>query len=278
MNKNEKEKTTAPVESKADDKKSIIILAVVGAVVVLGLAGVIFLPKLMGPNYDESYKVGTELYDKLNSIYGDSSSECGKFIEAFPRVKETPEAMDEMAKGCEAELAEARDLTDKLGKTSGVKQDDELRDLFDKYAEAAGKTSPKDIDGEMNAYQKLYDFMYEFSNIEMDELTDNDVENMVKSLREADNEMLVELADGVESRMKDILKIYNQASNANSYSSYSSSYSDLRNKVDDLQDWVFDKAEALDEDMKMFNDDALQATHDTFNDFYEKLTDLYYKD
>ncbi len=273
--------TQALAEAHTPQKKShtkllLIILVVLLVAAGLTVAGVMFLPKLLGANYEESYEVATQLDAKLEAIYVDDESECGQMAEMFRLGTATTEEFDEQVTGCKVQMSEARQLVEELGETSAVKKDDDLKTEYADFRKAANTTLPNDtqLDKEMGWLSETYAFLAKLTNLDLTVMTVADISEMTQPLRESENETLEEFGQGMQERLEAMRNTYELAMLAEANGDSSAEQATLMAQFEELQNWVAEREEEIDNAVPMLAKTAMDETTKSFEDFYKTLSDL----
>lgn len=263
-------------QKKSHTKMLLIILVVLLVAAGLTVAGVMFLPKLLGANYEESYEVATQLDAKLEEIYVDDESECGQMAEMFRLGTATTEEFDEHVTGCKVQMSEARQLVEELGETSAVKKDDDLKTEYADFRKAANTTLPDDtqLDKEMGWLSETYAFLAKLTNLDLTVMTVADISEMTQPLRESENETLEEFGQGMQERLEAMRNTYELAMLAEANGDSSAEQATLMAQFEELQNWVAEREEEIDNAVPMLAKTAMDETTKSFEDFYKTLSNL----
>ena len=139
--KEEAPKAEAPKAKKPMDpkkKKNIIIWSCVGGVTLVGIiVAVVLVIVLNQVDYKESYKIAQQLDDKIRDFYYDYD-DCEDVVEDVEYKYSGTSSYSSYVSDCKSAVSqETIDLVNKLGGTSGVAHDGEVKAAFDKLPKVA---------------------------------------------------------------------------------------------------------------------------------------------
>jgi len=236
--------------SKAAKQKKWLIGGVVGiVVVVLAVLAAIFLPKMLGVSYAESYEVGDELFDKLDNVYGGSKAICYKTLSNADDETISIDDYQRQIDNCKQGINEARDLAQKLAQTAGVKRDVEVKEKYDAFDEAAQPVLMDEtkVNRSLAAYAAVHEFLVRMSGYEVD-ASEAEIREMTEPLVSVENENVKKIGEELRTRMIELGKLYEQfVASGNSDRKIAQAYLE---KAEDLEEWMgdldFDEEEMVD--------------------------------
>lgn len=244
------EATKPAAATKAAKQKKLIIGGAIGAaVVVLAVLAAVFLPKMLGVNYAESYEVADELFDKLDNVYGGSKAVCYKTLSNADDDTIGIDDYQRQIDNCKQGISGARDLAKKLAQTSGVKKDAEVKEKYDAFDEAGQPVLMDEtkVDRSLAAYAAVHEFLVRMSGYEAD-VSEAEIREMTEPLVSVENEKIKKIGEELRSRMIELGKLYEQFV-ASGQSDYNLAEAYLE-KAEDLEDWMgdldFDEEEMVD--------------------------------
>lgn len=267
---------------KSHKKGLIIGGAIILVLAVTGVICAIVLPPLFQPKYGESYEVAVDLKAWLEGYYGEKKAPCQDVVDSYNDETVSVDRFDDMVKKCKADITEGRELVAKLGESSGIMKDENLKKKYDQFAKTAKLTMPDDekLAKEFKAYQAVHDFSVEIDEVDEDEFNEATVKRIAQILIDSDDDILVEVGEGFKTRSLKLVQLYHDfenASNSNDYSRYFELYSEIRDAADDYQDWMTDHAGMFNNKDRILDKDTVNAVKSDFDDLYKAIREMYEK-
>ena len=259
----------APVVGSNTKKpsKGLIIGIIAGVVVVVAIIlGIIFIPMLFAPDYEDANEKISAFHDAVSEVnYGDACSSVGS---EFSDKDVDDEKYEKYATKCLEELEEMNNALNELGKSTGVKNDKEHKELFDKLKASHDIVVPK-----MKDYIELSKASHSFvantryiSNVE--KITDTQIDKMTEKMSSSSNKIAKEYGPKLNSALKAYVKAYKAYKNALNDSGYSYS------KYAEYRDAYYEKEEEFEEIADKFSKAVEEEYTDAIEDEGDNLTDI----
>lgn len=257
-------------------KKKLILglsLGIGGAVV--AIIAIVVVITLMKADYGESYRVAKDLKPKVSSL--NSNYDCSRVVDYVSSTYTKEATYNGYIDGC-ATVAEGVDeMVAKLGQTSGVKRDKELKAQYERFQEAIGTVLPNEdeLRQRLNVYKAWHKFVTMVDDLSASKSSDAEVQNAAKILTESGNEVLAKYGAGWLEKTLAYVQAYRAYYNA-SYSD--SNRSNLRTVANDKQteqkNWVAANKPDITEigGLSFENSSKMYAE---FTKLYDMITELY---
>lgn len=178
----------------ATKKTIIIVSAVVGALVILGIIAAIVLPIIFKIDYSETYRSSKELKEKVSELR--YNSDCEYVVKNVARSYGDHSNYSERAESCRNLITQSKKEVDKLEKTAGVKRNKEIGQAFSEFKSAFDKitTKEEDFGKKLDAYVAWH--KWSTARYKLDsKASDSDIEEAAKPLRELGNEEINKYAE-----------------------------------------------------------------------------------
>lgn len=280
-----KKTTTEPRKKdkkSGEVKKTGLIVGGVAAGVVGVTAvvlGCVFLPQMFGTNYGESYRVAVALRGQLENLYINTKSNCREVADSIDDEDVSVDDFAKMTESCRADLVTARGTMEELGKSSGIKKDEELKKKYDEFVTVAGKTMPADeqMDKEFKIYRAVHEFIVCSDEVEVEDLDEATVKEIAGILINSGDDELKKMGEGFEEhtlKLVDIYKKFEQADVSNTREYYRL-YNEFSDALDEYQDWTRESDDALSNDDWMLTRGNVNATVDDFENLYDAVRETY---
>ena len=230
------------------------------------ILGIIFIPMLFAPDYEDANEKISAFHDAVNEVnYGDACSSVGS---EFSDKDVDDEKYEKYATKCLEELEEMNNALNELGKSTGVKNDKEHKELFDKLKASHDTVVPK-----MKDYVELSKASHSFvantryiSNVE--KITDTQIDKMTEKMSSSSNKIAKEYGPKLNSALKAYVKAYKAYKNALNDSSYSYS------KYAEYRDAYYEKEEEFEEIADKFSKAVEEEYTDAIESEGDNLTDI----
>lgn len=232
------DKVSTEMGKKSNQKKMVIAGVAAVAVVAVVVLGCILIPKMFGTDYKESARVAGELETVLDYT---------KKVDA-----------------CKEKLAEGRKLANELGKTSGVKNDADIKAKYEAFEEDAKVALPEsdELDKTMNLYTSMHEFIVKLDEFEPD-MSEDEIKNTANLLINTGNEALVKFGEGWRDRMIEVVRLYAKYEDTGDYTIVTQ----MMKKVEEMEDWA--------NSSDVLTDDELgELDSDKVNDMLQKFIEL----
>ncbi len=253
-------------------QKGLIFGGIGLAAVVLIVLGFIFIPKMLGTDYKKSYEVASDLNEQLKGIYDDRSSACYKMASQISSESTDETKFNGYADDCQKLMVKAHDKIKELGETSGVKNDKDIKDKYNAFAEKAKVSLPEESElmKATTFVKDVHSFMLAASEISVDSSVE-DVKKAADPIVNSDNKAWSKFASTWRDFMTDMIQIYQE------YNSGKISQSELYNRYTKAnkayEEWAKDANDVAEEVPAEFDSDVAQEMIDEFNELYQAISD-----
>ncbi len=238
--KTEAPKTEAPKEKKPMDpkkKKRIIIWScVIGGVLIAGIVTAILIIMLTKVDYKESYEIATKLEDPMSDFYKNYNY-CNYAVEYVDDDYPSEESFSEYIADCKKAISiDTIDLVKKLGETSGIAKDNDLKTLYNQFnelfAKAIGNANADSIKN-LDIYDSWHKFMYKSDSFSIKYYTNTSelVDKVANYAINSGNDTLKSFGETWKTKASDLLETIK------SYKNGDIRYSEYDSKVDEFDDW-----------------------------------------
>lgn len=258
------DKVSTEMGKKSNQKKMVIAGVAAVAVVAVVVLGCILIPKMFGTDYKESARVAGELETVLDDAYDGYSAVC---YDAFSGAADESVSVEDYTKkvdACKEKLAEGRKLASELGKTSGVKNDADIKAKYEAFEEDAKVALPEsdELDKTMNLYTSMHEFIVKLDEFEPD-MSEDEIKNTANLLINTGNEALVKFGEGWRDRMIEVVRLYAKYEDTGDYTIVTQ----MMKKVEEMEDWA--------NSSDVLTDDELgELDSDKVNDMLQKFIEL----
>lgn len=260
---------TSPAKKSTKSKGTVIgivggILVIVAAVAV---GAVVLTSK---PDYHKSFDEVKELYAKLQNFT--DGSDCEKLSNDGGEVDVSEETLKGYITGCKNEVKEISELNRKLGATSGIKKDDELKQRFEDYnAKWQTLVSHEDgLEADLQAYLAMHRFVVKADELDLSE----DPEGMYELgdiLIDSDNAGLKEYGETWNKHARTVIDVMTKYQKATTVSERIKLQDELMTALEDLEDFLSDTT--LLESAVNLNQTNAESMTDAFEDLYDAIED-----
>lgn len=189
--------------------KGVIIGIVVGGVALIAvILGIIFIPSLFTPDYEDANTKIQAFQDAYNEI-GDYEKSCDRVVSEYRYSDLSDEKYKDYVTKCLEDFTELDNTYKALEGSSGVKNDEEIKKLFEEMKANYEATVPS-LKKMITLYadtRTLMNTMTDYST-EIESLTDEQIDEITKSIVESENETLKSRGQS----LRDALKKYVNAS------------------------------------------------------------------
>lgn len=182
-------------------KKKIItgVLVGVGMVAVIGVAVAVVM-SMMKANYGETYRSAKELSPKISDFV--NSTDCKYVMEYVNSAYITMESYQGYAESCMSVGDGLSEAVEKLGETSGVKKNKEIKAQFEKVSEGLAEILPNDdeLRAKINVDLAWHEFVLAANDLNYQTVSDAEIKAAAKALIESGNDALKIYGEGWEER------------------------------------------------------------------------------
>ncbi len=255
-----------------------LLFGIIGGVVgiVLIVLGVIFIPALFKPDYEDAKAKVEAVDDALDVILYD---ECSDVAYGYDDEDTSDENFNEALTECEAGFTKMEENVKALESSTGVKNDEEIKELFSKFKTEYDALIPK-LKDQLVVYKDIRGFASKWDDIyyayddEID-IVDAEVDEMTSSMTNSTNAVLKEYGPKLNTSVKLYIDAYNEYEKA--YDQYwddeitYDEYYEIREAYYDAED----ELEGIYEEMMEDLDELMDIDYeDDVEDFSEALSDL----
>ncbi len=255
-----------------------LLFGIIGGVVgiVLIVLGVIFIPALFKPDYEDAKAKVEAVDDALDVILYD---ECSDVAYEYDDEDTSDENFNEALTECEAGFTKMEENVKALESSTGVKNDEEIKELFSKFKTEYDALIPK-LKDQLVVYKDIRGFASKWDDIyyayddEID-IVDAEVDEMTSSMTNSTNAVLKEYGPKLNTSVKLYIDAYNEYEKA--YDQYwddeitYDEYYEIREAYYDAED----ELEGIYEEMMEDLDELMDIDYkDDVEDFSEALSDL----
>lgn len=200
--------TPKPLDPKT--KKKIIMWTCIGGGVFVALSIIAIIISLVFKiNYGESYRMAIEVKDELSDL-GNNTGACSRVASYVDSTWTNEKTYNEYVSKCLDSLSHDDSKIIELGKTSGVKRDEDIKAQYDKFKKAYDQAFPDQsgVEETLKLYKAWHTFVVK-SNAATSAIKDDDAyRKAADALKESGNNTLVEYADGWLERALAYSKAY----------------------------------------------------------------------
>lgn len=269
-------KTSAkrPVEKKSHTAAWIVGGVGIAAVVAVIVLACILLPNMGKADYGESYVAANELNDKLEEAYDGYSATCYEMLMNTSDVNLSVDSYNKDVEKCQKTLDEARDLSKKLGKTSGVRKDGELKTKYNEFYDLMAEGLPEAK--KLEVYRNLHEFLLNSQTINT-ESTEEEIKKAAEPLTKSSDQVWVDFGNEWAEREINLIKAYKDYDQAkNSDGNYAQLYENYKKAMTEMQEFS-SKFDLEDEELGGINLDKVNEMVDKFDDLRKAIRETYEK-
>lgn len=178
-------------------KKKLIKMGVIGGCgILVVIAAVVIVSMLMKVEYQESYLVAKELRVKVSDL--NNNYDCERVINNAKSSMTSESTFAGYVDGCKSVADGVDELVEKLGQTSGVKRNKEIKAQFEKFEETMKTVLPDEdeLEQRLSIYEAWHRFVVLSYNLTAGKSSDAEFQNAAKALTESDNQILVTYGQG----------------------------------------------------------------------------------
>ncbi len=232
-------KAEAPKEKKPMDpkkKKNIIIWSCVGGgVLIAGIVAIVLVIVLTQVDYKESYRLAKELSEPMSKFYS-GYSRCEYVVEYADSYYTSASSYSTYIEGCkEAISSETTEKIKKLGETSGVSRDSDVKALYDKFWEKYSKAVSgvdDDLSKKLDTYDSWHKFIYDGESIDIVYFSnENKIDTVADYAIKSGNDTLKSFGEQWKTKAQELYKARKD------YRNGTIRYSEYSTKEDDFDDW-----------------------------------------
>ena len=279
--KEEAPKAEAPKAKKPMDpkkKKNIIIWSCVGGVTLVGIiVAVVLVIVLNQVDYKESYKIAQQLDDKIRDFYYDYD-DCEDVVEDVEYKYSGTSSYSSYVSDCKSAVSqETIDLVNKLGGTSGVAHDGEVKAAFDKFNDEFKKATGSvnaDTAKTLDIYDNWHKFYYNGIGMSFYSSTkESDVNSAAEYAINTGVEKLKTFGEQWKEKALEVVKARKAYDDATT--GYSSLYSTYTSKRSELSSWIEDNIPKIAEVVPLKFEGDSNKVRSTWNEFVSVLGTKY---
>ena len=259
--------------------KGAIIGIVVGVIVVIVIVlGVIFIPMLFEPDYEDANKKMEAFRDAIQKVDIDS---CNDMSMDINDEDESNEDFAKTVSKCQDDIKAMDEAFKALGASTGVKNDKENKEIFDKVKKSYDIIVPKmnELTEISKATHTLVVTMYKHST-NLEKFTDEDIDSATKDMTNSSIGILKEHGPKLNSALKSYVKSYKSYQKAIKDTSVKyEKYKEIRDEFYDEQkkftETFADFSKAMEENYSDALEDEVDTLKDLVYDLEDKISDKY---
>lgn len=260
-------------------KKLILGLSLGIGGVVMAIVAVVVVSMLMKADYGESYRVAKELKPKVSDI--SDNYDCLRAIDYVSSDYTSEMTYNGYIEGCAAVAEGVDELVAKLGQTSGVKRDKDLKAQYDRFQEAIGKVLPNEdeLKQRLGVYKVWHKFVVLANELTASKSSDAEIQNAAKVLTESGNDVLAKYGAGWLEKTLAYVQAYRAYNNSNAgyYSDEREALkTDRNNKETERKNWIAANKPDITE-IGGLNFENSSKTYTEFTKLYDMITEMYEK-
>lgn len=200
----------APKPLDPKTKKRIIMWTCIGGGIFIALSVIAIIVSLVfKTNYGESYRMAKEVKDELSDLSSNTGA-CGRVASYVDSTWTNEKTYNDYVSKCLDSLDHDDSKIIELGKTSGVKRDEDIKAQYDKFKKAYDQAFPSQtgVEETLKVYKAWHTFVIK-SNAASSAIKDDDAyRKAAETLKESGNKTLSEYADGWLERALAYSKAY----------------------------------------------------------------------
>ncbi len=270
-------KEKKPMDPKK--KKNIIIWSIVGGVTLIGIiVAVVLVIVLSKVDYKESYDVAKELNSKMSDFYYDYD-DCVDVVEDVNDDWASVSTFSSRVSDCKAAISQDTiALVNKLGGTSGVARDGDIKVLFDKFNEEFKKaTSSVDADTskKLDVYDSWHKFVYNSDGFSFYSTSEDKINTVANYAIESGNDTFKAFGEQWKAKAMEVYnarQAYDKATTG-----YSSLYSDFTSKRNALSTWLEENLPKATEVLPLSFEDNAYEIHSAWGTLYTAIGTKYFE-
>lgn len=244
----------------------------IAAVIAMIVLACILIPKMGKPDYGESYKVANELDEKLGEAYDGYDAVCYKMLVKTADTDLDMAAYNEATDKCKVAVDESRELTKKLGRTTGITKNEDLKKQFETYEQATAEGLPEA--STLDIYRRLHEFLLNSQDISVDS-SKEDVEKAAEPLTKSGNQTWEDFGKGWSDRTIKLIESYAAYDQADeTASNYRELYNNYQDAMEDLDEFS-DDFDVDDAAVGGIDADKINDMLDKFDDLRSAIRDTY---
>lgn len=275
------EEKPAKKEGKKSHKGAIITWSIIGGILAVGgITAAIVLPIVLSQvDYKESYAIAKELKSPMNDFYYDYD-DCVDVVDDADDDWYSTSTFSSYVSDCKDALkSNTIELVKKLGDSSGVSRDTEVKLAYDKFRGEFDKAI-KSVDGDLNSKLDTYDswhkFIYNAVDMSFYSHGASDINTYANYAINSGNDTLKAFGEQWKEKALAVASAYKSYDDCNS--GCSSLYSDYSSKRNELDDWVEDNLPKVTEVLPLSFEDNAWEIDDAWDDLYSIIEFKYTKD
>lgn len=276
---------TAKKEDKKEGKKShkgaIITWSIIGGIVLVGgIVAAIVIPIVLSQvDYKESYDIAKDLRSTMNDFYYDYD-DCVDVVKDVDNDWYSTTTFSSYVSDCKDALkASTIESVKKLGETSGVSRDSEVKAAYDKFYGEFSKAIQSvdgDLEAKLNTYDSWHKFIYNAVDMSFYSHGASDIETYAGYAINSGNDKFKEFGEQWKTKALEVADAYKAYKDAKSGTS--SLYSAFTSKRSSFNSWVDDNLPKATEVLPLSFEDNATAIDSAWDDFYSILSQKYAKD
>jgi len=262
-----------PLDPKA--KKKIILWTCIGGGIFVALSVIAIIFSLVFRiDYGESYRKAREVDEDLSDLVSNTSA-CSRVASYANSTWTNEKTYNDYVSKCLDSLDHDDSEIVELGKTSGVKRNEDIKAQYNKFKKAYDQAFPGRANAE--AALKIYKAWHTFvikSNTAISAIKDDDAYRKAADvLKESDNSTLIEYADGWLERGLVYSKAYREYTEGDNKGT-SATRTAMNEARTDFRSYINQNEPDI-EDLAEFEPGDTTDVYSTFKKLYNMISDAY---
>lgn len=267
-------KTQKQPMDPAVEKKIILGAIIGGATVVVGVIAIVVISLLTRVDYGETYRVAKELSPEITAFAQNTS--CTRVLDYVDSQYTTVTTYNDYVSSCLSAGSEIDGLIEKLGATSGVKRNKEIKEVFDKFSEGVSQTLPnaEELEEKLAMYRAWHEYVYLEDDVRFSD-TNAELQAVAAPLIDSGNEVLKTYGEGWLTSVLAVATAYREYDGL-SYSD--SNKTTARQKYQELQashkTWMAENKPNI-KTMAALNFENTSKLYDAWTKLYDLIRETY---
>ncbi len=280
VEKAEEKPAKKEAKAKKSHKGAIITWSIIGGILLVGgITAAIIIPIVLSQvDYKESYAIAKELKSPMNDFYYDYD-DCVDVVDDADDDWYSTSAYSGYVSDCKNALnANTIELVKKLGESSGVSRDSEVKLVYDKFRSEFDKAI-QSVDGDLNAkldvYENWHKFIYDAVDMSFYSHGASDINTYAGYAINSGNDTLKAFGEQWKEKALEVAEAYKAYDDATSGTS--SLYSTFSSKRNALNTWVEDNLPKVTEVLPLTFEDNAYEIDNAWGDLYDVIEIKYTK-
>ena len=277
---------TAPAEApakkaKKSHKGAIITWSIIGGIVLVGgITAAIVIPIVLSQvDYKESYAIAKELKSPMSDFYYDYD-DCVDVVDDADDDWYSTSTYSSYVSDCKDALKPTTiELVKKLGESSGVSRDADVKLVYDKFRtefDKAIQSVDGDLSSKLDVYENWHKFIYNAVDMSFYSHGASDINTYAGYAINSGNDTLKAFGEQWKTKALEVAEAYKAYDDATSGTS--SLYSTFTSKRNAFNTWVEENLPKVTEVLPLSFEDNAYDIDDAWDDLYDIIEAKYTKD